>query len=262
MLERRPLLVSAAVALLLLVCACGGTSSLSSGPSSDQVTGNLTVLAAASLTDAFDRIGKQFEAEHAGARVRLSYAGSPTLVTQIQQGVPADVFASADQPNMQKVVDGGLNSGQPKVFARNKLQIVVQAGNPKQISSVADLAAPGLKVDVCAPGVPCGTYATTAFNKAGVKVSPVSQEDNVKAVVTKVSLGEADAGIVYATDVKAGGGKVEGVTIPDDQNVVASYPVVQLKTAANQKAAQAFIAMVTGPQGQKTLAGYGFLSPS
>ena len=260
---KRPLVLLSSVLALLLAFACGGSSNQSSAsPSADQVTGNLTVLAAASLTDAFNKIGEQFKAKHAGADVKFSYAGSPTLVTQIQQGAPADVFASADQPNMQKVVDGGLNSGQPKVFARNKLQIVVQAGNPKQIKSLADLANPAVKVDVCAPGVPCGTYATAVFGKANVKVTPVSQEDNVKAVVTKVSLGEADAGIVYTTDVKAGGSKVEGVAIPDDQNVVANYPIVQLKTASNQKAAEAFIAMVTGSQGQKTLAEYGFLSPS
>jgi molybdate transport system substrate-binding protein len=261
-LKTPSMLCSAALALLLTV-ACGGAASQSSpSPSADQVTGNLTVLAAASLTDAFNTIGGQFKAKHSGVDVKFSYAGSPTLVTQIQQGAPADLFASADQPNMQKVVDGGLSSGAPKVFARNKLEIVVQAGNPKQIQSVADLAKPGLKVDVCAPGVPCGTYSTTVFSKAAVKVTPVSQEDNVKAVVTKVSLGEADAGIVYTTDVQSGGSKVNGVTIPDDQNVTATYPIVQLKAAANAKTAQAFIEFVTGSVGQKTLAGYGFLSPS
>ena len=239
MLKRLSTLLSAALALLV-AAACGGAASQSSAsPSADQVTGNLTVLAAASLTDSFNKIGEQFKAKHSGADVKFSYAGSPTLVTQIQQGAPADVFASADQPNMQKVVDGGLNSGAPRVFARNKLQIVVQSGNPRQIQTIADLAKPGIKFDACAPGVPCGTYATNVFNKAGVKVTPVSQEDNVKAAVTKVSLGEADAGIVYSTDVKSGGSKVQGVTIPDDQNVTATYPIVQLKAATNARAAQA-----------------------
>jgi molybdate transport system substrate-binding protein len=260
---RRPFALVSSATVALLVAACGGSGSQSSAsPPAGQVTGNLTVLAAASLTDAFNKMGEQFKAQHSGADVKFSYAGSPTLVTQIQQGAPADVFASADQANMQKVVDGGLNSKQPKVFARNKLEIVVQAGNPKQIKSVADLANPAIRVDVCAPGVPCGTYATSVFSNANAKITPVSQEDNVKAVVTKVSLGEADAGIVYATDVKAGGDKVQGVTIPDDQNVMASYPIVQLKAATNEKAAQAFITLVTGSEGQKTLAGYGFLSPS
>jgi molybdate transport system substrate-binding protein len=259
----RPITQFSAALALLLTAACGGAASQSSaGPSADQVTGNLTVLAAASLTDSFNRIGEQFKAKHSGVNIRFSYAGSPTLVAQIQQGAPADVFASADQPNMQKVVDGRLNSEAPRVFARNKLEIVVQAGNPTQIQTVADLAKPGIKFDACAPGVPCGTYATNVLNKANVRVTPVSQEDNVKAVVTKVSLGEADAGIVYATDVKAGGAKVAGVTIPDDVNVTASYPIVRLEAAPNQKAAEAFIGFVTGSEGRKTLAGYGFLSPS
>ena len=256
-------LFAAAAAMALLLCACGGAASQSSASASaDPVNGKLTVLAAASLTDAFDRLGAQFKARHPQAQVSFSFAGSPTLVTQIQQGAPADVFASADQANMQKVVTGGLVSGEPKVFARNKLQIVVQAGNPKQIKSLADLAAPGLKVDVCAPAVPCGSYATTAFSKANAKVTPVSQEDNVKAVVTKVSLGEADAGIVYTTDVKAGGSKVDGVNIPDSENVVASYPIVVLKAATNQAAGGAFVNFVAGAEGQKTLAGYGFLPPA
>jgi molybdate transport system substrate-binding protein len=260
---KRPSMLLSAAAALALTAACGGAASQSAAsPSADPITGNLTVLAAASLTDAFNRVGEQFKAKHTGVDVKFSYAGSPTLVTQIEQGAPADVFASADQPNMRKVVDGGLNSGAPKVFARNKLQIVVQAGNPRQIQTVADLAKTGVKFDACAPGVPCGTYATNVFSKAGVRVIPVSQEDNVKAVVTKVSLGEADAGIVYTTDVKAGGSKVQGVTIPDDQNVTATYPIVQLKATANAKTAQGFIEFVTGSQGQKTLAGYGFLSPS
>jgi molybdate transport system substrate-binding protein len=254
---------AAAAAMPLLLCACGGAASHSSAsPSGDPVHGTLTVLAAASLTDAFGKVGAQFKTRHPEADVRFSFAGSPTLVTQIQQGAPADVFASADQANMQKVVTGGLGSRQPKVFARNKLQIVVQAGNPKQVKSLADLAAPSLKVDVCAPAVPCGSYATTAFDKANVKVTPVSQEDNVKAVVTKVSLGEADAGIVYTTDVRAGGSKVQGIDIPDSENVVASYPIVQLTAATNQASAGAFVDFVAGPEGQKTLAGYGFLPPA
>jgi molybdate transport system substrate-binding protein len=257
---RRRALLSTVVTLLAV--ACGGVASQPGGSSADQVAGNLTVLAAASLADAFNKIGEQLKASHPGVDVRFSYAGSPTLVMQIQQGAPADVFASADQSNMQRIAAGRLNAAEPRVFARNRLQVVVQAGNPRQIQSVADLARPGLRVDLCAPAVPCGSYATSVFGKAGVKVTPVSQEDNVRAVVTKVSLGEADAGIVYATDVKAGGDRVQGLAIPDEQNVVATYPIVQLKGATNQRAAQAFIALVAAPEGQKTLAAYGFLSPS
>jgi molybdate transport system substrate-binding protein len=246
----------------LLLTSCGGVGSgPAAGSSADAVTGKLTVLAAASLTDAFNKEGQLFKARHSGVDVVFSYAGSQTLLTQIQQGAPADLFASADQPNMQKVVSAGMNSELPRVFARNRLQIVVQAGNPKQIKGLADLANPGTRVDTCAPVVPCGAYAINAFARANLKVTPVNQEDNVKAVVTKVSLGEADAGIVYATDVKGGGARVRGVDIPDEQNVVASYPIVQLRSASNRSAAQAFTHFVLGAEGQKTLADLGFLSP-
>lgn len=237
LVKRLAVLLSAAIAVL--VAGCGGSTGSSgagaseASPTPNQAKGTVTVLAAASLTDAFNRIGADLEAKNPGLTPKFSYAGSPTLVQQIQQGAPADVFASADQPNMDKVVNGGQAGGKPQVFAHNRLQVVVPAGNPKKIGSVRDLANPGLKVDVCAPGVPCGTYATSVFNKAGVKVTPVSQEDNVKAVVTKVSLGEADAGIVYQSDVKAGGSKVQGVAIPDQYNVIAAYPIVQLKTSQN-----------------------------
>ena len=250
-------------ALVCAVAACGDDDGNAAGAAgAGDLEGSITVFAAASLTDAFNSIGDQFKAEHPRARVQFSYAGSSTLVTQIQQGAPADVFASADQPNMQKVVEAGLSSGEPTVFARNRLEIVVQAGNPKQIRGLADLTGPGLKVDACAPAVPCGSYAATAVSKAGMRVTPVSQEDNVRAVVTKVSLGEADAGIVYTTDVKAGGDKVQGVGIPDSENVVASYPMVRLKAAANPAAAGAFADFVAGAEGQKTLAVYGFLPPA
>ncbi|MDQ6774307.1 MAG: molybdate ABC transporter substrate-binding protein [Candidatus Dormibacteraeota bacterium] len=254
-------LLAAAVGLL---AACGGSSSSTASPppSPDTVKGKITVLAAASLTAAFNQIGGDFQKQHAAASVAFSFAGSPTLVTQIQQGSPADVFASADEANMAKVTNGLLAVGTPTIFAQNRLQIVVAAGNPKHITSLADLAQPSIKVVVCAPGVPCGTYATQAFTKAAVKVTAVSQEDNVKSVVTKVSLGEADAGIVYVTDVKAGGSTVQGVDIPDTENVVAKYPMVQLKAATNAASAQAFIAYVTGSQGRQTLTKFGFLPPS
>jgi molybdate transport system substrate-binding protein len=244
----------------VLLVACGGSGgSSSASPSPSQLKGSVTVLAAASLTDAFNKIGSDLKARNPGLTTKFSYSGSPTLVTQIQQGAPADVFASADQPNMSKVVSGGQASGTPQVFAHNRLQIVVPAGNPKKINSVQDLTNPSLKTDVCAPGVPCGTYATSVFGKANARVTPVSQEDNVKAVVQKVSLGEADAGIVYQTDVQAGGSRVQGVNIPDQYNVVAAYPIVQLKTSQNSPAARAFIAGVTGSQGQAVLKQFGFI---
>jgi molybdate transport system substrate-binding protein len=257
MLPRRLSILMFPVALLL--AACGGVAA-QPGPTPSPVSGSLTVLAAASLTQAFTKIGTDVHAKYPGVDVKFSFAGSPTLVTQIQQGAPADVFASADQANMQKVVTGGFNMGTPAVFAHNKLEIAVQAGNPKHITSLSDLANPAVKVDVCAPGVPCGTYSTTTFGKAGVKVTPVSQEQDVKSVLTKVGLGEADAGIVYVTDVKSAGSQVEGVTIPDTLNTTAEYPIAELKTTQSEPAARAFVDYVVGAQGQKTLASFGFLS--
>jgi len=250
-----------AVAALLLASACGGAAAPpASSPSAPEISGNLTVLAAASLTDAFTVIGDQVHRKYPGISTMFSFAGSPTLATQIQQGAPADVFASADEANMLKVTGGGFSSGTPSVFAHNKLEIAVQAGNPKHITSVTDLSSPGLKVVVCAPGVPCGTYSTSTFNKAGIKVTPVSQEQDVKSVLTKVGLGEADAGIVYVTDVEAAGKQVTGVTIPDNLNTTAEYPIAELKTTRSGPAAQAFIDFVLGPDGQATLARFGFES--
>ena len=243
----------------LLVAACGGVAAQPS-PTPPEVSGSLTVLAAASLTDAFTKIGADLHRKYPGIASTFSFAGSPTLVTQIQQGAPADIFAAADQANMQKVVTGGFASGTPAVFAHNKLEIAVQAGNPKRITSLSDLANPAVKVDVCAPGVPCGAYSTTTFGKAGIKVTPVSQEQDVKSVLTKVGLGEADAGIVYVTDVRSAGSQVEGVAIPDALNTTAEYPIVELKTTQSEPAAKAFVDYVLGAQGQQVLADLGFLS--
>jgi len=242
------------------LAACGGPAAQPAGGRSPQVSGGLTVLAAASLTEAFTKAGAQLQARNPGLDVRFSFAGSPTLVTQVQQGAPADVLAAADQANMQKVVTGGFSAGAPAVFAHNRLQIAVAAGNPKKIASVSDLASPAVKVDVCAPGVPCGGYSTTVLGKAGVRVTPVSQEQDVRSVLTKVSLGEADAGIVYVTDVRSAAGRVQGVEIPDSLNTIADYPVVPLKSSRNPAAARVFVDYVLSPEGQKVLASYGFIT--
>ena len=256
--RRSSVLLSVAAGMLLL--ACGGVASSPSPGSSPTLSGNLTVLAAASLTGAFTRIGDQLHARNPDLDVKFSFAGSPTLVTQIQQGAPGDVFASADLKNMQTVVNGGFNSAMPQVFVHNKLEIAVGAGNPKHISTVSDLANSFIKVDECAPAVPCGSYATTVFGKANVKVTPVSQEQDVKSVLSKVSLGEADAGIVYVTDVRSAGNGVEGVQIPDDLNVTADYPIVELKSTQNQSAARAFLDYVLGSRGQAVLKSFGFIT--
>src|SRR5712692_1648887 len=244
---------SVAAAVGLVAAACG--SHTPAAPSA------VTVFAAASLTAAFQSIGSAVGRANPPLLAEFNFAGSSTLVAQIQQGAPADVFASADQPNMQKLLDGGLVTGSPRVFATNRLQILVPAGNPKGITKLAELARPGLVVVLCAPAVPCGRYAAQALQKAGVGVVPASQEADVKAVVSKVALGEADAGIVYVTDVKAGGVKVQGIVIPDNENVVATYPIAVLKTAHDGRAAQAFVDFVLSPPGQRVLAGFGFGSP-
>ena len=185
-------------------------------PATPAVEGDVTVFAAASLTAAFTEIGDAFEAENPDANVVLNFAGSSDLVTQITEGAPADVFASADLKNMTKVTDASLNAAEPVVFATNIAEIIVGAGNPKGVTGVADLADPtDLIVVQCASEVPCGSYAEQIYEKAGITVTPASFEENVKAVVTKVTLGEADAGIVYATDVTAAGTDAEGVAIPD-----------------------------------------------
>jgi molybdate transport system substrate-binding protein len=266
----------AVVALLAAACSSSSSSSAAAPASSAAAssaaasgsaaaakpTGTLVVFAATSLTKAFDKIGAQFEAANPGVTVKFNYNGSSSLATSINQGAPADVFASAAPSNMKTVTDAGEASGTPKDFATNSGEIMVEKGNPKHITSVSNLANPAIKTVVCAPEVPCGQVATAIFKNAGVTVKPVSQETNVGGVVTKVTLGEADAGIVYVTDVKANEGKATGVTIPANENDVTSYPIVQLKAAPNATAAAAFISYVLGSQGQAVLASFGFAPPA
>jgi molybdate transport system substrate-binding protein len=226
------------------------------------LSGNISVLAAASLTDAFNALGVSFHAANPGVTVKFSFAGTPTLVTQIEQGAPADVFASADTTNMDKLKGDGFTSGTPQVFARNKLEIVVAPGNPKKIGALADLAKPGVIYITAGPTVPAGKYALQALKSAGVSVTPRSLETDVKSVVSKIELGEADAGIVYTTDVTAAGSKVQGVPIPDNYNILATYPIVTVKATTNSAAANAFITYVLSPAGQAKLQSFGFLSTS
>ncbi len=257
-----------AVALLMaaaLGAACGGgggTESDSAGGgagATPPVAGRLTVLAASSLSESFAELGRRFEAAHPGATVTFNFAASSSLARQLVEGAPGDVLATADETTMGQALDGDAVRS-PTVFARNRLAIVTRAGNPDGVGGLPDLARPGLVVVLCAREVPCGRLAQEALTNAAVTVRPASSEENVKAVLGKVVLGEADAGIVYVTDVEAAGDEVAGVEIPDEHNVVASYPMAVATAAANPVAARAWIDFVLGPVGQEVLARYGFLS--
>jgi molybdate transport system substrate-binding protein len=240
----------------MIVVALG----VSCGPDDADST-TITVFAAASLSAAFAEVGDEFVREYPSTEVEFNFASSSRLATQIIEGAPADVFASADADNMTKLTDAGANASEPTVFATNLAEIIVGRGNPKGITGVADLANDELIVVQCAPEVPCGRYAERIFENAGVAVTPKSFEENVNAVVTKVTLGEADAGIVYRTDVLAVGADAEGVELPVAVNVVAQYPIVVTRDAANPDGAEAFVAFVGSDQGQEILSSYGFLAP-
>jgi molybdate transport system substrate-binding protein len=247
----------------VLLTACGGSGgTASSSPSSASLNGFIHVFAAASLTASFNALGISFHQANPGVGVDFNYAGTPTLVTQIEQGAPADVFASADTTNMDKLTADGFAAGTSKVFARNQLEIVVAPGNPKGITGLADLARPGVIYISEAPAVPAGKYSLQALVSAGVKVTPKSLETSVTAVMSKIELGEADAGIVYTTDVKAAGSKVQGVEIPAANNVIATYPVVTVKGTKSPDIANAFINYVLSSTGQTTLETFGFLPAS
>jgi molybdate transport system substrate-binding protein len=224
-------------------------------------SGEITVFAAASLTDVFSELGDAFTAVNPDTDVTLNFASSSDLVAQIGEGAPADVFASADQPNMAKLTAVAGTTGAPEVFGTNRLEIIVEPGNPLEIAGVADLADPDLIFVTAAPEVPIGRYAAEVLASAGVEVTPKSLEENVKAIVTKVILGEADAGIVYTTDVRAAGSDAEGVEIPSELNVIANYPIAVPSGSAKPESAAAFIDFVLSPEGQAILASFGFGSP-
>ena len=246
--------------LFVVVLAACGNMTVNEHPPTP--SGAASVFAAASLTDSFKALGTAFQAAHPGTTVQFNFAGSPTLVTQIEQGASADVFASADTTNMDRLKADGFTGGISQVFAHNKLEIVVAAGNPKGITGLTDLAKPGVIYITAAPTVPAGKYALQILASAGVKVAPKSLETDVKSVVSKIELGEADAGIVYVTDVKAAAGKVTGVPIPDSVNVIATYPIVAVKGSTNLSLANAFIAYVLSADGQAKLQSFGFLPAS
>jgi molybdate transport system substrate-binding protein len=236
--------------------------SMSSCSAHDNAASNeITVFAASSLTAAFTEIGEAFEQRNPGITVTFNFAASSELVTQIGDGAPADVFASADLITMSTLVETGNADGASQTFATNAAAIIVEPGNPFGITSLSDLADPDLIVVTCAPEVPCGRYAATVMGNAGLTIVPKSLEENAKAVVAKVTLGEADAGIVYRTDVIAAGPAATGIEIPDDLNVLAEYPIVTLTGAPNPAGGAAFVAFVTSADGQAVLQQSGFDSP-
>jgi molybdate transport system substrate-binding protein len=222
------------------------------------LSGEITVFAAASLKKTFTAIGAEFEKAHPGATVTFNFAGSSDLVAQLQQGAPADVFASADTTNMDKATGDSLTAATPVSFASNTLEIAVPPGNPAKVASLADLAKPGVKVVLCAPAVPCGSAAAKVETAAKIDIKPVSEEQSVTDVLGKVTSGEADAGLVYVTDVKGAGDKVEGVEFAQSSAAVNTYPIAALENSKNAALAQAFLQAVTGEPGQGILAAAGF----
>jgi molybdate transport system substrate-binding protein len=265
--------------LSFLLAACGGSSAPTTTTSSSTATAaptvTLTVYAASSLTESFNLIKTQYHAAHPNVNITYNFNGSQALVQQLQNGASADIFASADQANMQKALSGGVVTDKGQIFARNKLTVIVPINNPANVTSLKDLAKKGLKLDVAAPAVPVGKYAGQILDNLGkspaygpayesaVKANEVSQEENVKAVVSKVQLGEADAGIVYLTDVTpAESSKVKMIDIPDNFNVIAQYPIAVTKNAAHPQDAQAFVQYILSPDGQAVLLKYHFISPS
>lgn len=254
--------VAATAALALLLAGCGGGGASSGGTSAPASAApearTLTVLAAASLTGTFTALEKQFETDHPGVDVKTNFAGSSDLAQQIVNGAPADVFAAASDATMKTVTDAGLATGTPKIFASNVLQIATAPGNPKGIASFADLAEPDLKVVVCAPQVPCGAAAQKIEKATGVDIKPVSEEADVKSTLGKVESGDADAGLVYVTDVDAAGSSVEGVNFTEAGQATTNYPIAVLKDAPQAQLAQEFEDLVTGDVGRRALQDAGF----
>lgn len=251
---------------LLALSACGsGGGADSAGDASDGGGAGgdkkVTVFAAASLTTVYERLEATFEKENPGVDVVLSTGGSSDLVTQMEQGAPADVFASADEKNMDRAVESSLISGEPTPFATNELTIAVQPGNPHGIASLSDLENPDLSVVRCAVPVPCGSVSDAVLSDAGVTVTAASEENSVTDVLGKVTAGEADAGLVYVTDVARSEGAAESVEIPEAADHRTTYPIAVTSGAADPDLAQKFVDLVTGPEGQKALADAGFGTP-
>ncbi|MFJ7065749.1 molybdate ABC transporter substrate-binding protein [Streptomyces sp. NPDC101115] len=264
--RRRTAAAVLTAALLVPLAACssddGGKKDTGGSPASGSASAapraDLTVLAAASLTDVFKTAGAAYEKSHPGTKITFSFAGSQELVAQVSQGSPADVLVTADTKSMDKVK---ADTGTPAVIAKNRLVIATGEGNPFKVDELEDLADPKLKVVLAAPEVPAGKYSKQVLDQQKLTVKPVSQEPNVRAVLSKVELGEADAGLVYKTDAESAKDKVDAVEIPDDQNAIATYPAATLKDSENAGAAAAFVAWLASAEGQKILRDAGFQKP-
>jgi molybdate transport system substrate-binding protein len=254
-------LAAVAVIALLGATACGGEtagSATQTRASGDELSGTLTVFAAASLTDVFGELADQLTADNPDLEIQFNFAGSSALATQIVQGAPADLFASANQTQMTVVTDEELQAGDPEVFTENVLQIAVPAGNPAGVTGLADFARDELTLAICAPDVPCGAAADQVFESAGIAAMPDTLEEDVRAALTKVELGEVDAALVYASDVVSAGEAVEGLEFPEAGGAVNEYPICALAEAPNPDAAQAFLDLVLSDEGQAALEAAGF----
>ncbi|MFF2541948.1 molybdate ABC transporter substrate-binding protein [Kitasatospora sp. NPDC058063] len=274
--RRLAVAAAAALALTLGVTACGSdgkssgsTASSATSPNASSAAGSgvpkasgaVTVFAAASLKETFTELGKKFEAANPGAKVTFNFGGSSSLATSINSGAPADVFAAASPATMKTVTDAGGASGQPTTFVKNTLTIAVPKGNPKHIAGLKDLTASGVKVALCAKEVPCGAAAQTALKAAGLDLTPVTLEQDVKGALTKVELGEVDASLVYRTDVQADAAKIDGVDFPEAAKAVNDYPIAALAKAPNKDGAAAFVAYVQSPEAKQVLTAAGFQAP-
>jgi len=255
----RPRPLASVLVLLLALSGCGADSA--DGDGSGVETGDLTVLAAASLTEAFAALAEDFEQDHPGVEVRLSFDSSATLAEQVNQGAPADVLATADEDTMQSVVGEGGTDDDPQVFATNHLVLAVPADNPADISKLDDLDDPDVDYVVCVDTAPCGKLAKKVLVSGGVGQQPASEEVDVKAVLSKVELDEADAGLVYASDVATAGGKVEEVDLPTSEDNLSTYPIAALSAAEEPRLAGEWVDLVLSPAGRQALSDAGFGTP-
>ena len=262
--------VGATAAALLALSACSSDSDSGSDASSgsgeksggaEKLSGTVNVFAAASLTESFTELGEAFEKQHPGTKVVFNFGGSDSLAAGITSGAPADVFASASPKTMKVVTDADAASGTPATFVRNRLEIATLPGNPDKIASLKDLTGSGPKVVLCDKSVPCGAAAQKALDASKLKLTPVSYEEDVKSALNKVVLKEADAALVYKTDVKAAGDKVEGVEFPEAADAVNDYPITLLKDAPHAEVGRAFIELVRSAGGQRVLTEAGFTAP-